>query len=52
VISRPNFVAIKQVIISHEVPEGLRDWLEDMNADSNLTVSRGDRTIEGKPDKF
>jgi len=28
------------------------DWLEDMLADSNLTVSHGDTTIEGKPDKF
>jgi hypothetical protein len=28
------------------------DWLEDMLAESNLTVSRGDTTIEGKPDQF
>ena len=38
-------------MITHEVPEALVDWVEDMLADRNLTVNHGDTTIVGKPDK-
>lgn len=38
-------------MITHEVPEALVDWEEDMLADRNLTVNHGDTTIVGKPDK-
>jgi len=40
-----------QAMITHEVPEALADWVEDMLADRNLTVSHGDTTTVGKPDK-
>lgn len=43
--------AIKQAMIRHLVPEVLVDSVENMVADRNLTVSKGDITTEGKPDK-
>jgi len=38
--------AIKQAKIRHEFPEVLMDWVEDMFAYRNLTISHGDTTIE------
>jgi hypothetical protein len=38
-------------MITHEVPEALVDWIEDMLADRNLAVNHGDTTTVGKPDK-
>jgi hypothetical protein len=43
--------AIKEAKIRHEVPEVPMDWVEDMFAYRNLTISRGDITTEGKLDK-
>jgi hypothetical protein len=43
--------AINQARNRYKVLEALMDWVEDMLADRNLTISHGDTTIEDKPDK-
>jgi hypothetical protein len=43
--------AINQARIRHKDLEALMDWIEDMLADRNLTISHGDTTIEDKPDQ-
>jgi len=43
--------AVNQARIRYKVLEVLMDWVEDMLADRNLTISHGDTTIEDKPDK-
>jgi hypothetical protein len=51
VFDSTSMEAINQARIRYKVLEVLMDWVEDVLAHRNLTISHGDTTIEDKPDK-